>query len=85
MASTHDYAIVSSSWDPQIDQYVVIAAGIGKSGTEAAADFLTDETLLEAWFNTAQPGLGRNTEVVLSTEVIEGHHGPPHVVASYSW
>ena len=35
---SHDYAIVASYFDPTIGQHVLIAAGIGKAGTQAAAE-----------------------------------------------
>ena len=34
-----DYAIVARFADPNTDQYVVVASGIGRGGTEASATF----------------------------------------------
>jgi len=82
---SHDYGIVSYSFDHQIGQYVVIAAGIGRDGTEAAAEFLTDRGYLQSWISRAHLANHANFEVVLSTEVIDGKHGPSQVVASHSW
>jgi hypothetical protein len=85
LTNSRDYGVVSCFFDPKTEQYVILAAGIGKSGTEAAADFLTNERGLDAWFRDVHPKSGRNLQVVVSTDVIEGKHGPPHVVTSYVW
>ena len=37
LSNSRDFGIVSCFFDPEIEQYVVIAAGIGMNGTEAAA------------------------------------------------
>ena len=85
LSNSRDYALVGCFFDPQIEQYVLFAAGIGQSGTAAAAEFLTDDKYLLDWM--ARGGLKRhqNAEIVLSTEIIEGQHGPPQEVASYVW
>jgi hypothetical protein len=85
LANSRDYGLISCFFDPQTEQNVLLAAGVGKSGTEAAIDFLTSENGLDAWFQTTHPPSGANLQVVISTDVIEGQHGPPHVVASYIW
>ena len=85
LANSRDYGLVSCFFDPETEQSVILAAGIGKSGTEAAADFLSSERDLDAWFQSTHPQSGANLEVVVSTDVIEGKHGPPHVIASYVW
>jgi hypothetical protein len=85
LANSRDYGLVSCFFDPEPEQHVILAAGIGKSGTEAAADFLTNERGLDAWFKTVHPRSGANLEVVVSTDVIEGEHGPPHVIAYSIW
>ena len=85
LSNTRDYALVSCYLDPVTDQYVMIVAGIGRSGTEAASDFVTNDAELSAWLHNVSPRPGENLQVVLSTDVIEGKHGPPHVVESYRW
>ncbi|MGI4829423.1 MAG: hypothetical protein ACRYFU_14695 [Janthinobacterium lividum] len=84
-SNSRDYAIVANFFDPQIEQRVVIAAGIGKSGTAAAANFLTTNRSLQVWAGQAHVPRGTNIELVLSTEIVEGQQGPPHVVAWTSW
>ncbi len=85
LSVTRDYAIVARFFDPQMEQHVLVIAGIGKSGTEAAADFMTDSKALKSWMDASPKGGDDNVEIVLSTDIIEGKHGPPHVVAGYRW
>jgi len=42
-----DYAIVARLVDPNTDQFVVVAAGIGRGGTVAAGEFLVDAHRME--------------------------------------
>ncbi len=85
MSNSRDYAIVGSFFDSQIEQYVLFAAGIGADGTAAAAEFLTNNNDLLRCASCKQLRNHQNIEIVLSTEIIEGHHGPPQEVASYVW
>jgi len=83
--NTHDFAIVASYFDSTIDQPVVIAAGIGKAGTQVAAEFLTNDQDLQGWRREAKLTRSKNVELVLSTEILDGTAGPPHVIASSIW
>ncbi len=83
--NSRDYAIVASYSDPTIEQRVLIIAGVGKNGTVAAADFLTTEQHMSDWLSQAAANGKKNVELVLSTEILDGQPGPPHVLASYSW
>jgi hypothetical protein len=80
-----DYAIVASYFDPTIEQHVLVVAGIGKAGTQAAAELLTSNQHLEAWLAESKAAKGKNIELVLSTEIFDGQPGPPHVLASSVW
>jgi hypothetical protein len=82
---SRDYAIVASYFDPTIGQHVLVVAGIGKAGTQAAAEFLTSDQDLKSWLTEEKVPRGKNVELVLSTEILDGQPGPPHVVASYIW
>ena len=84
LGSSRDYAIVASYFDPNIGQHVLVVAGIGMAGTEAAAEFVTSSDELKSWM----AGFGsrdRNVELVLSTEILDGQPGPPHVIAVSHW
>ncbi len=85
ISNARDYGVVSRFLDPTTDQYVVFAAGIGRSGTEAATDFLVNEKALDAWISTVPVHSATNVQVVISTEIVEGKHGPPHVIAYSFW
>jgi hypothetical protein len=82
---SRDYAIVASYFDPTIGQHVLVVAGIGKAGTQAAAEFLTSDQDLKSWLTEEKVPRGKNVELVLSTEILDGQPGPPHVVASSIW
>ncbi len=69
-----------------IEQPVIIAAGVGQTGTVTASEFVTSEREIEEIKKIAPPGWNQgNVEVVLETNVIDGHPGPPHIVASRFW
>src|ERR1700733_29873 len=82
---SHDYAIVASYFDPTIGQHVLVVAGIGKAGTQAAAEFLTSDQDLKSWLTQEKVPPSKNVELVLSTEILDGQPGPPHVIASSVW
>jgi hypothetical protein len=85
LSNTRDYGMVAAFFDPETNQQVLIVAGIGKSGTEAASDFLTNEQGLTAWLQSNKAEAGDNVQVIISTDVIEGEPGAPQVVASARW
>ena len=84
-SNSRDYALVASFFDPAIEQRVLIAAGIGRSGTAAAANILTNNKYLQSSLAERPMPKGGNIELVLSTEIVEGQQGPPRVVAGYTW
>lgn len=81
-----DYAIVSRVLDPATGRVVVSAAGITQYGTEAAGEFLSNpDYLAEGIRHAPSDWRNKNIQVVLSTKVIGGTAGPPHVLAAYFW
>jgi len=81
-----DYAIVSRVFDPTTEQMVVIAAGLTQYGTHVAAEFLTNEAYFAEALKSAPDNWQRkNLQVVLSTKVMSGTHGPPNVLAVHFW
>lgn len=80
-----DYAIVASYFDKTIEQHVVVAAGVGKSGTVAATEFLASENDMKSWMDATGVKSDSNVELVLSTDVLDGDPGPPHVIAYNVW
>lgn len=80
-----DYAIVARFTDDVTGKPTLIAAGIARGGTIAAGEFLTSPALLEAVRARRPSAQARNIEVVLSTEIINGEPGTPHIEAVYFW
>jgi hypothetical protein len=83
-----DYAIVARFTDPTTGRLSVIAAGVGRGGTAAAGDFLTDPDALALVVRAGNLAGNRgkqNIEVVLSTQIIDGQPGTPKIEAIYFW
>ena len=79
---TRDYAIIARVHDAATGQIDVIVAGIGMSGTAAAGEFLVDPLLLEELRKTVGPGFrDHDFEAILSTDVVNGISGKPHILA----
>jgi hypothetical protein len=81
-----DYAIMARFTDSNTGKLAVVVAGIGRGGTRAAGEFLTDSTKLSQLTRAAQAaGDKKNMEVVLSTQIIDGEPGSPKLEATYFW
>jgi hypothetical protein len=81
-----DYAIVARFTDANTGKLSVIVAGIGRGGTIAAGEFITDSDDLAQLKRAAQAaGNKTNLEIVLSTQIIDGQPGSPQVEAAYFW
>jgi len=78
-----DYAIVARFTDVTTGKLAIVVAGVGRGGTIAAGEFLTDSDLLAPIMRSA--GNKSNIELVLSTPIIGGEPGPPRVEATYTW
>jgi hypothetical protein len=81
-----DYALVARFRDQTTDSWVVALAGIGRNGTEAAAQFATSPrymTMLRDKLGT--DFANKNVEAVLQIHVIEGKTGAPAIVAAHIW
>jgi hypothetical protein len=85
-SSADDYALVARFRDATIDGWVVVLAGLGRNGTEAAAQFATSPHYLELFQNSLGGGLAsHNVEAVLKVNVIDGKTGAPSLLAVHSW
>jgi hypothetical protein len=81
-----DYAIVARIHDSTTGQPVIIAAGISEEGTEAAGEILYNPEYLDSLLAKAPPDWEKkNMEAVIETQVIQGHSGPPNVLAVETW
>lgn len=86
LQETVDYAIIGRFDDPTTDGPVVIVAGIGSNGSQAAGEFMISPAALDALARYApHHSLGENFEAVLKVEVIGGNTGAATVVASQFW
>jgi hypothetical protein len=81
-----DYAIVARFRDPDTEGPVMVVAGLGTYGTQAASEFATLPLYLEQLSKVAPAGWqNRNVEFVIKTDVIGGKAGPPELIASTVW
>ncbi len=81
-----DYAIVARYHDATTDGNVMVIAGIGPYGTEAASQFVSSPNYLEQLARSAPRNWEtKNLEIVLKTDVINGEAGPPSIVSSTVW
>jgi len=81
-----DYAVVARINDKVTGQPVIILAGILGEGTEAASEVVSNPTYLDAMLQKAPKNWDQlNLEAVIEANVIEGHPGPPTVVAVETW
>jgi len=81
-----DYALVARFNDSTTGKLTLILAGIGRGGTIAAGEFVTDTNLLGQLKRAAQAaGDKKNMEIVLSTQIIDGEPGSPKMEAAYFW
>lgn len=81
-----DYAIVARIHDNTTGQPVIIVAGITDQGTEAASEVVYNPVYLKSLLDRAPKDWSRrNLEAVIETHVIEGHPGPPYILAVDTW
>jgi hypothetical protein len=87
MGATRDYAILARYLDPESGQWVVIAAGLGEPGTDAACSVLTDGKLMDQFSKqTHEEWAGMNFEAVISTPVLNNKDiGPIKLEAIEIW
>ena len=81
-----DYAIVARLHDAVTGQPVIILAGILGEGTEAASEVVSNPAYLDAMLQKAPKNWDQlNLEAVIEANVIDGHPGPPTVIAVETW
>jgi len=82
--TTVDYAIVTRVKNPTTGGMVLSVGGLGLNGTEAAAQFVTDDNGLKS-LDKVTNRANSNIQVILKTSVHKGVTGTPEIVAAYSW
>ena len=84
--TAQDYAIVSRFVDALTERMVVVVGGMGRDGTLAAGEFVTDPRYLEMLARRAPKHWERkNLQVVLATDIVKGNTGPPRILKTWFW
>ncbi len=84
--ATEDFAIVARIFDRTTGRPVLVVAGLGANGTNAAAQFLLDPARTAELTPYAPRNWERlNMEAVIRTQILDNHAGPPHVVTCVFW
>jgi hypothetical protein len=82
---TDDYAVISRLFDPRDGHVLIVAAGIGSFGTEAAAEFLTNPREMEEIVRKAPAGWQKkNLQIVLHVTVRDVQE-TEEIVATQYW
>jgi hypothetical protein len=81
-SGTDDFALVARFRDATTGSWVVVLAGLGRNGTEAAAQFATSPHYMQL----LRDDIGRdfsnlNVEALLKVNVIDGKTGAPSILA----
>jgi hypothetical protein len=85
-SNADDYAVVARFRDATTGSWVVVLAGLGRNGTEAAAQFATSEHYMQLLREQAGTDLtSKNVEAVLKVSVIDGKTGAPSIVGVQVW
>jgi hypothetical protein len=85
-SSADDFALLVRYHDPTIDGWVVAVAGLGRNGTEAAAQFANSPHYMQLLRDQLGTDFSnRNIEAVLKVKVIDGKTGAPSILAVHSW
>jgi hypothetical protein len=83
---TQDFALVSRFVDPLTERTVVALGGMGRDGTIAAGEFVTEPRYLEMLASRAPKHWEKkNLQVVLATDIVRGNTGPPRILATCFW
>jgi hypothetical protein len=85
-SSADDYALVARFRNTITDSWVVALAGVGRNGTEAAAQFVTSPHYMQMLRDQVGGDISnRNVEVVLKVNVVDGKTGAPSILATHVW
>jgi hypothetical protein len=85
-SNADDYALVARFRDANTDGMVVVIAGLGRNGSEAAAQFVTSPHYMQLLKDQVGGDLKiKNIEAVLKSSVIDGKTGAPSILAVYVW
>jgi hypothetical protein len=81
-----DYAVISRILTAKTGQPVVAVAGIRGFGTEIAGECVTNPGFMAEIVKQAPREWEKmNAQIVISTDVIDGHPGPATILSTYFW
>jgi hypothetical protein len=81
MSVTQDVGLISRIVSSATGQVELVIAGVGRCGTIAASEFVTDPEYFRQFSSRAPRGWeNRNVQIVVTTNVINARSGPPHMV-----
>lgn len=85
-SSADDYGLIARFHDPTTDSMVMVIAGLGRNGTEAAGLFLTSEHYMDLLQQKLGASLATgNIEAVIKVNVVDGKTGAPVLESAYRW
>jgi hypothetical protein len=85
-SSADDYALIARFRDASTDGWVIVFAGLGRNGTEAAAQFATSPHYMQLLRDQIGKDFSnQNVEVVLKVNVVDGKTGAPSILAVHVW
>ena len=85
-SSADDYALVARFRDTTTDNWVLVLAGLGRNGTEAAAQIVTSPHYMQILKDSLGSDFGtKNVEAVVRVNVIEGKTGAPTLLTIHTW
>jgi hypothetical protein len=85
-SSADDYALVARFRNTTTDGWVVALAGLGRNGTEAAAQFATSPHYMQLLREQMGGDFSNhNVEAVLKVNVVDGKTGAPSILAVHVW
>jgi hypothetical protein len=85
-SSADDYALIARFRNTTTDGWVVALAGLGRNGSEAAAQFVTNTRYMQLLHDQiGRDFSNQNVEVVLKVNVVDGKTGAPSILAVHVW
>jgi hypothetical protein len=85
-SSADDYGLIARFHDPTTDSMVVVVAGLGRNGTEAAGQFVTSPHYMQLLHARLGHDLAtKSIEAIVKVSVIDGKSGAPSLEAACSW
>lgn len=83
---TEDYALIARATEPETGQMMMVIAGLGEKGSEAALEFVTNSKYIDRLASQAPSHWERrNIELVIKSNLVNGDWGEPRIVASHFW